>query len=302
MLITILLRQIAIMAILMIVGLYLSRRKYLTSHGTKELGAILLRLVIPCVIIKSYITDYSPKRLVQLGLSAGLALMGFIVSMLISYIVFGKRKRLENVAAAFCNAGFIGIPLTQAVIGEDGVFLVAASVALLNLFQWTYGVYIMANKKEAISFKAIASNPVVIAIIIGVVLYLLQLPVPDICVRSLEYIASMNTPVAMILMGSYLAKIEFRKIFDPRAFSCIMFRLVIIPVVILLLLRILPVHDTDVTMAVFLAAATPVGANICIFAQQYDCDEEFSVITVCLSTILSVATIPVLTMAANMLL
>ena len=180
MLISILLRQIAIMALLAAVGVYLSRKGFLSPQGTKDLGAILLRVIIPCVIVKSYITEFSRERLLELALSAGLALIGFILAMVISYLVFGKRRRLENFAASFCNAGFIGIPLAQAIIGEEGVFYIAASVALLNLFQWTYGVYIMADRKDAISAKTIAKNPVVIAIVIGVVLFVSQIPVPGI--------------------------------------------------------------------------------------------------------------------------
>ena len=302
MLISILLRQIAIMALLAAVGVYLSRKGFLSPQGTKDLGAILLRVIIPCVIVKSYITEFSRERLLELALSAGLTLIGFILAMVISYLVFGKRRRLENFAASFCNAGFIGIPLAQAIIGEEGVFYIAASVALLNLFQWTYGVYIMADRKDAISAKTIAKNPVVIAIVIGVVLFVSQIPVPGIVTSTLGYIAGMNTPIAMILMGTYLAKLPLKKLLDKRAYGCVLFRLVIIPAVILLVFWVLPVFNADIALAAFLAAATPVGANICVFAQQYDCDYEFSVVTVCLSTLLSVITVPLLVSFAQMIL
>ena len=302
MLISILLRQIAIMALLAAVGVYLSRKGFLSPQGTKDLGAILLRVIIPCVIVKSYITEFSRERLLELALSAGLALLGFILALVISYLVFGKRRRLENFAASFCNAGFIGIPLAQAIIGEEGVFYIAASVALLNLFQWTYGVYIMADRKDAISAKTIAKNPVVIAIVIGVVLFVSQIPVPGIVTSTLGYIAGMNTPIAMILMGTYLAKLPLKKLLDKRAYGCVLFRLVIIPAVILLVFWVLPVSNADIALAAFLAAATPVGANICVFAQQYDCDYEFSVVTVCLSTLLSVITVPLLVSFAQMIL
>lgn len=302
MLISILLRQIAIMALLAAVGVYLSRKGFLSPQGTKDLGAILLRVIIPCVIVKSYITEFSRERLLELALSAGLTLIGFILAMVISYLVFGKRRRLENFAASFCNAGFIGIPLAQAIIGEEGVFYIAASVALLNLFQWTYGVYIMADRKDAISAKTIAKNPVVIAIVIGVVLFVSQIPVPGIVTSTLGYIAGMNTPIAMILMGTYLAKLPLKKLLDKRAYGCVLFRLVIIPAVILLVFWVLPVSNADIALAAFLAAATPVGANICVFAQQYDCDYEFSVVTVCLSTLLSVITVPLLVSFAQMIL
>ncbi len=298
----ILLKQIAIMALLIAVGWVLRRKNFLSEQGTKELGAILLRIIIPCVIVKSYIVPYSRERLLELALSAGLALLGFIAAMLIAYAVYGKRRRIENFAAAFCNAGFIGIPLAQAAIGEDGVFYVAASVALLNLFQWTYGVYIMTDRRDAIRAKTIATNPVVIAIVVGVVLFVGRIPVPEILTSTLGYIAGMNTPVAMILMGTYLARVSWRELLDRRAYSCVLLRLVVIPAVVLVLFWLLPVSNTAVVMAVFLAAATPVGANICVFAQQYNSDYPFSVVTVCLSTVLSVVTVPLLSTLAQALL
>ena len=302
MLILILLRQIAIMALLMAVGIYLSRKGFLSSQGTKDLGAILLRIIIPCVIVKSYITTYSRERLLELALSAGLALAAFILAMGIAYLVYGKRRRIENFASAFCNAGFIGIPLAQAVIGDEGVFYMAASVALLNLFQWTYGVYIMTDRRDSISAKTIAKNPVVIAIVIGIALFLSRLPVPGIVTSTLGYIAGMNTPVAMILMGTYMAKLPWRKLLDKRAYGCVLLRLVIIPAVVLLVFWALPISNQNVALAAYLAAATPVGANICVFAQQYDCDYEFSVVTVCLSTVLSIVTVPLMVSLAQMVI
>ena len=302
MLILILLRQIAIMALLMAVGIYLSRKGFLSPQGTKDLGAILLRIIIPCVIVKSYITTYSRERLLELALSAGLALAAFILAMGIAYLVYGKRRRIENFASAFCNAGFIGIPLAQAVIGDEGVFYMAASVALLNLFQWTYGVYIMTDRRDSISDKTIAKNPVVIAIVIGIALFLSRLPVPGIVTSTLGYIAGMNTPVAMILMGTYMAKLPWRKLLDKRAYGCVLLRLVLIPAAVLAVFWALPITNQNVALAAYLAAATPVGANICVFAQQYDCDYEFSVVTVCLSTVLSIVTVPLMVSLAQMVI
>lgn len=294
------LRQIAIMALLVLVGIYLSRRGFLSEQGTRDLGAILIRVIIPVVIVKSFITPFSAQRLQQLGLSFLLALLSYVLAMALSWLVFGKRRRIENFAAAFCNAGFIGIPLAQAVIGEEGVFFIASSIALLNLFQWTYGVYIMTDDRNAISAKTIVKNPVVIAIVIGLLLFLTRLPVPPVVVSTLGYIAGMNTPVAMILLGTYMARLPMRRILlERRAYLCVVLRLLAIPALTLLVFHLLPVGDRGVLLTVFLAAATPVGANICVFAQQNNCDYEFSVVTVCLSTLLSAVTVPLLVSAAQ---
>ncbi len=299
----VMLRQIAIMALLVLVGILLSRKGFLSEQGTKDLGAILIRVIIPVVIVKSFITPYSVHRLSQLGLSFLLALLSYVLAMAVSWLVFGKRQRIENFAAAFCNAGFIGIPLAQAVIGDEGVFFIAPSIALLNLFQWTYGVYIMTDDRDAISARTIARNPVVIAICIGLLIFLTRLPVPSLVVSTLGSIAGINTPIAMILLGSYMAQLPVRQFLtEKRAYLCVLFRLLIIPLLTLLLLRFLPIGDSAVRLTVFLAAATPVGANICVFAQQNNCDYRLSVITVCLSTVLSVVTVPLLVSAALLIL
>ncbi len=292
--ILVLLRQIVVMAALISVGYYFSLKKLLSRETVRDLGNILISVIIPCVVIKSCITDFSMEKLSALGISALLSLAGYILSMAIAFLIYGRRKPLNNFAAAFCNAGFIGIPLVQAAIGEEGVFYIAASIAFLNLFQWTYGVYIMTGDRKSIAPVTILRNPVLISMVIGVILFASRLSVPEIVTDILGYITGMNTPVAMFLLGSYLAKIPLQKILrTPQAYSCVLVRLIIIPAIFLGVLWLLPVGSANLKTAVFLAAATPVGANICIFADKYGCDYEFSVITVCLSTILSVLTIPV---------
>lgn len=303
MLVSILIRQIIIMALLAGTGLVLSKKGLLSAQGTKDLGAILLKLIIPCVVIKSYMVDCTAERMAGLAASTVLAFTAYILAMGISWLVYGKRHTIENFAASFCNAGFIGIPLVQAVVGSEGVFYIAISVALLNFFQWTYGVYIITDSRDAISLKTIAKNPVVIALIIGLVLFFAPIQVPEIISSTLGYITGMNTPIAMLLMGTYMARLSPDKFFaNSKAYLCVLLRLVVIPAVILLAYRLLPINDEQVLMTAWLAAITPVGVNICVFAQQYDCDYELSVITVCLSTILSVVTIPVIFMAAQAVL
>ncbi len=303
MLVSILIRQIIIMALLAGTGLVLSKKGLLSAQGTKDLGAILLKLIIPCVVIKSYMVECTAERIAGLAASTVLALTSYILAMGISLLVYGKRHTIENFAASFCNAGFIGIPLVQAVVGNEGGFYIAISVALLNLFQWTYGVYIITDSRDAISLKTIAKNPVVIALVIGLALFFAPVQVPEIISSTLGYITGMNTPIAMLLMGTYMARLSPNKFFaNSKAYLCVLLRLVGIPAVILLVYRLLPITNEQALMTAWLAAITPVGVNICIFAQQYDCDYELSVITVCLSTILSVVTIPLMFMAAQAVL
>lgn len=298
----ILLWQIAIMALLMAVGYGLRKKEFLTEQGTKDLGALLLRVIIPCVVMRSYMVEYTPQRLRELLLSAVLAAVGFALALAVAALVYGRKRPVENFAAAFCNAGFIGIPLAQAVIGEEGVFYVAATVALLNLLQATYGVWLLTGDRKAVSLKTVGRNPVLIAIGVGLVCFFLPIPVPQLVRTVLGHLAGMNTPVAMILMGTYLAQLPLSRLADRRAWGPVALRLVGIPLMVLAAFWALPIGEKGLLLAAYLAAATPVGANICVFARQYDKDYEFSVVTVCLSTLLSVVTVPLLGMLAQRIL
>lgn len=298
----ILLKQICIMFLLIAVGIFLVKKGYLSEQGGKDLGAILLKVVIPCVVIKSYITEYTPERLRELAVSAALAVAALLVAMAVSYVFFSTRRRIENFAASFCNVGFIGIPLVQAVMGEQAVFHLAAFIALLNILQWTYGVLIMTGDKNAIKVKVIISNPVVLAFLGGILLFVLRIPVPQVIVSTLGSIAAMNTPLAMIILGTYVAKMSWKELVSSKsAYLCTLVRLIVVPAATLLVFCLIP-GDIKIKEVVLIACCTPVGANIAIFARQYDRDYRLSVVTVCLSTLACIVTIPVFYMALEKIL
>jgi len=291
------------MFLLIAVGVLLVKKGFLSEQGGKDLGSILLKVVIPCVILKSYITEYTPERARDLAVSAGMALMALLVAMAVSFVIFRRKYTIENFGASFCNVGFIGIPLIQAVLGEGAVFYLASFIALLNILQWTYGVFIMTGDKETIRLKVIASNPVVLAFLGGLLLFFLQVPVPQVIVSTLGSMAAMNTPLAMIILGTYVAKMNIKDLFMAKsAYVCTIIRLIVVPVATLLVVMAIPGVKMEIRQVILIAACTPVGSNIAIFAKQYDKDYKLSVVTVCLSTLFCIVTVPVFYMFAERML
>ena len=118
----ILLQQTIIMFALMLLGLLLSRRGMITEQGSRDLSNVLLYAVIPCVILRSYMSEFSTEKLRTMGLSALIAVIAFAASIAVAYLTCGTRHRIENFAVAFGNAGFIGIPLVTAVFGPEAAF------------------------------------------------------------------------------------------------------------------------------------------------------------------------------------
>lgn len=291
----ILLRQILIMFILMAVGFFLYRNKKISIQGNRELGTLLLYIILPASIVKSFITEFTLEKLDSLLLSLLMAALALAVAILVSRIAFGNKYKVEHFGAAFSNAGFIGIPLVKAVVGESGIFYLAAFVALLNILQWTYGVAVMSGSKEAISVKKLVTNPIVAALGIGLVLFILPIKMPAIFTDTLSMVAGMTAPVAMIVLGVYLGQMEGKELFQGKeAFACTLLRLVVIPLLTFGVLSLFPKDFLAIKLAVLTAAAAPVGSNAAIFAQLNGLKYTDAVKNIALSTIFSIVTMPII--------
>lgn len=299
----ILLQQTIIMFALMLLGLLLSRRGMITEQGSRDLSNVLLYAVIPCVILRSYMSEFSTEKLRAMGLSALIAVIAFAASIAVAYLTCGTRHRIENFAVAFGNAGFIGIPLVTAVFGPEAAFYVVSFSTFANLLQWTYGIVIISGKKETMNLRMVFVNPVFISMVIGIALFVLQPTLPTVVTGTIGYIADGNTVLAMIILGYYLSKVQLRGLFaDVRLYLFSALRLLVVPAVTILVFLPFPFARGEITLITLIAAATPIASSTAIFAQKFDQDYRRAVSYVCLSTIFSVATLPLVMLFAERLL
>lgn len=199
--------QLFVMCFLMFIGFWLFRAKKLTAQGSKELGNVLVYVIMPCVVFNAYLTDFSEERLWGLLAAFGFSIAALGISMAISALIFHKHP-VENFGTAFSNAGFMGLPLIQAVLGSEAVFYASAFVALLNFLQWTYGVFIITGERRQISAKKILLNPIIISLFLGIIVFLMRIEIPEVLSKTVSLISGMNAPVAMISIGTYLAQIS----------------------------------------------------------------------------------------------
>lgn len=295
-------QQNIVMAVYMIIGYLLYKSKITTKEGSADIGKMLLYVVMPMAIIKSYIRPFSIEMLKGFLISFLVSIAALTAAILISRICFKKKSVVKQFGSAFSNAGFIGIPLVQMVLGDEAVFYVASFVALLNILQWTYGVFIFTQDKAAISPQKILTNPIVIGLCIGLILFLLPLELPDVMVTVISTISAMNGPLAMVVLGTYLAQIRMSELFtDKETYFCAAVRLLLIPLATAAILKALPDSFLPMKAAILFAAAAPVGANVAIFAQLYGQNYKEAVIDVCMSTVLSIITMPLIAILINVI-
>ena len=202
----------------------------------------------------------------------------------------------------YSNCGFIGIPLINSVLGSNGVFFLSAYIVVFNLFSWTHGVVLMEKKFSWKNVRKGLMSPMVIATIIAVLLFFSRIRFPEVVLDSMNYVADMNTPLAMMVAGFSVAQTDILKMCTKLRvyFSCFL-KLVLIPVIMIFILKIIPLPQ-DVAMTTLIASACPAATTGTMMAIRYKQNYTYSSEMFALSTILAVATIPLIVLLAETVL
>ncbi|MEE3402651.1 MAG: AEC family transporter [Acutalibacteraceae bacterium] len=295
--------QVLELFILIAVGFLCGKTKMLNDKIAKGITDIVLYIVCPCVIIQNFIREFNPDMLGKLLITGAAALCIHVVSIVIAMLVFHdkmpERNRVYRFALIFSNCGYMSLPMQQAILGSDGVFFGAVYIVIFNIVMWTFGVWLSSGDKKSLSAKKILLNPCIIGMAIGLVIFLCSIPVPPIIAQPITFLANLNTPLPMMIVGYYLSQTKILDAFkDGKGFICVLFRLIVIPLLAFGGMMLCGIRGT-VLITCVIAAAAPAAAATTMFAAKFDNDAKLSVNLVTLSTLLSVVTMPLIVGFAN---
>ena len=295
-------KRISIMFIILLVGVLCYKKGLITKKGTKQLSEVELKLVNPILIFMSYQKDYESAMIKNLLWAFVLSAISFAITIGLSYVLVGKKNSdyvVERFSMVYSNCGFLGIPLINGVFGSEGVLYLTAYVTLFNFLVWTHGLMTMKGQKDfSPAIKAVKSLPV-IAVFAGLVCYMLQLRLPSVPAQALQYIADMNTPLAMLIAGATIAQSNvLNMIKKPRNYLICLYKLLLLPLIVFAVIRLFGLPEI-VVATLTIATACPVATTGIMFALTLDknaerCSELFS-----MSTLLSALTLPVVTVIAT---
>ena len=298
--------NVLVMLLLMLIGFVFTKKGVFTKEGIKQMTELALRVAVPCLIINSYQREFDPEMAKGLALALLFTLIIHIVYMLAVTFIFKKRDdkkdRISKFGAVYSNCGFMALPLIQAIYGDEGVFYAVAYVTVFNVLYWTHGIYLYTKDIKQLSLKKIIFNPGVLGAIIGIALFVTRITLPAPIGKTVSFMASINTPIPMIVLGTYLVNLNIKQTLkNGSLWAVTVLRLVVLPIITMFALKILGWEDI-VSMPLILASASPVAAVATLFAVRYGLDSEYSTQAVSFTTLLSVITIPVIMMLATIVL
>ncbi len=292
----IVLRQIIIMFLLMGAGYMLYRLGVVDNYGSAQCSGILTKLVSPCVIINSFQRAFEPELGRVLVWQFLFSLFGFGICILLSLLLF-RQVRFPNapdlrMCTVFTNNGFMAIPLVSAMFGQLGVFLSTVNIAASTILIWTWGAKNLSGGNGRISISKIFINPGTVGFCIGLFCFLSPLKLPAIPAEAVGFIADLNTPLAMIVLGCFLAQSDLKICFlDKNLYYLSFVRLVLFPVLLIPLLLLAPV-DLTAKICLMIGFSAPSAVLAAMFAQMHKTDYLYATKIVAQSTLLSAVTMP----------
>lgn len=297
-------QQVIVLFILMGVGFFCSKIGLINESGSKQLTNILFNIVTICVIVESFLSiDFSLERLSDMGIMALCCVLSVGLGALIVFPLFKKtepsKRSVLRFATIFSNCGFMSLPLAHSVLGDEGVFLVSIFMAVFQVFIWTFGISIF-NRGEKIQLKKIFFNPGVVGVVIGLPLFLLKVKLPMVVMTPIGYLADLNTPLAMLIMGYCISQTKLiPQKEDIKILVCSAIRLIIVPGVLFVFFYFVLNIRGVLLCACMIPTAAPSAANTAVFANMLNHDVVLSSRAVSICTLFSIITLPIITALAQ---
>ncbi|WP_330767680.1 AEC family transporter [Ligilactobacillus equi] len=305
-------QQICIMFILMGIGFTCQRLKVLHEQTIKELTTILINVVSPCLIFNSFHQKMTTNLLQTFWWTILATVISFSVSVFLGKLLFSlptfkenDRQGIYKFAVTYTNSGFMGIPLIQALISKQGTFFSVPFLVVNNIFLWTHGVSLFQKRKRFMlgeTLRTILLNPNIIATIIGLLFFIsgLNQALPVMVMKPIEYVATLNTPLSMIVIGANLATIKGKFYDDLEVWGLVFLRNLIFPLILVATLAFLPLSSTAFT-AITVMISAPVAGLIVMLSLINNQPVDFASKVLCLSTVCSMISLPLMIMLANLI-
>lgn len=288
--------------LLILVGYFCAKKGWLTKQAQSQISNLILMIFLPCSIIKSFQIDLT-KEILQstlLILLISIAIQCFCA--LLNRYIYAKMPEKRRVCCKYgtiaSNASFMGMPIAQGVFGELGLLYASIFILPQRVCMYSSGIALFSNEKNGNAFLKVIMHPCVFSIFIGIVLMLLRMVgiyLPTAVSDTLGAIGSCSTALSMMVIGAILESVDTKHLLDKDVVFYTVVRLVFIPMIILVTLRLLSVDLLSANVCVLLSSM-PAASTTAMLAQKYDGDYLFASRLVFVSTFVSMVTLPLITL------
>ena len=298
--------QMLVLFGILLIGFFTAKRGILNADMNKHLSTLVCMLTNPLQVLASVLSGVHPIENLRVLQMTGVAAAMFAALILIS-LLLPRALRIKNPLDAgiyryllvFSNIGFMGYPVVEALFGAEYRFYATIFVMVFQLVCWSYGVSLISGQRMQLSWSVLR-RPTIVTALLAFVLYFADIrPLYDafpagmtVVYRIVDGIGGLTSPIAMLIIGASLAQMPLRAVFNRwRIYVLAAVKMIVLPVLTWLALRGV-MRDAKLFGVLIVMLSMPSATNATIMSYQFGGDEKLASAGVFVTTLLSVATIP----------
>lgn len=303
------LSQLAYLFILIFVGFLIIKIKILPESSDTILSKLESYVLIPSLILSTFMTNFKIENISSYGVYflAGIlvSLLMILVAIIFTKILY-KGDKLYSYGIAFSNFSFMGNAVVLALFPSIFTeYLIFVLPFWFFVYLWGVPSLLRINSNEKITFKdriKVLINPMVFSMFIGIFIGLINLKLPVFLTESVITLGSLMTPIAMLITGMTIAKIDIGKMIRKfSVYTLSIIRLVVIPLLAIFILYFVE-FSYSLKLCIICSLAMPLGLNSIIILNAYGHDTQEASAMALISHLLSLITIPFIFTILNFML
>ena len=281
----------------MLIGYIFGKKGLADDNGKSLLTDLVLFVTLPASILKSFQIEFNHQILIAcmtIAIAGVVIQIGSYVLGMLLYNHYGEsRKKVLQYATICSNAGILGNPIAEGIFGQMGMMYASIYVIPQRIFMWSVGLtYFTEAPDKKTLCKKVATHPCILSVLIGFLLMVTQIRLPEVLNVTIKTVAGANTFLAMALVGLILSKVKLTELVELDTIYYAFIRLVFVPLLVYIGCRLASVDDMVTGVSVVLAAM-PAASVTAVMASKYKKDEAFATKCVIFTTLLSLVTVPV---------
>lgn len=290
--------------LLMAVGFGFGRKGLLSDATLSQTSRILLYVVTPAIMITSFEVERTPESQAQLFTVLAAMTGLYVLYAALSLLLFPREgeahRGIMRYASVYGNVGFMGLPLIQSIMGDQAMMIAVAGLAVFNIFSWTQGRALIGGRSQ-LALKNVVLNPGVLGFVLGLLIFFTGWRLPGPVNDAAHYLSSLNTPLAMVVIGGQIAQADLAQVFSTKKLYLVSaVKLLAVPLLTALALAPFRLDPTVFVSGVILSGC-PTAGVAGLFAQSMGRDGVFGARQVTLSTLLCIITLPLVAVLAQAL-
>lgn len=299
--------QMAVIFILIALGYIANKRRMLDAELCRRLSDLVIRIACPCLILSSVMGDVVPRR----ELVPQLLFVGFLTHALLAGLGVAlprlccRRQSADRgiygFMIAFGNIGFIGYPIVASLFGQHAIFYASVLMLPYTVFAFTVGFWFISGDKRCIHLnRSVLLSPMMVASMLAILIVCVGVTnFPPVISRSVRLVGDITVPCALLVIGSSLADVPFAQLWrKPSLFAVSVLRLIAVPLGIYVLTMYIGLDATTNSINAVLTAM-PVSTYGTMFCYKFHRDEALMTEGTCLSTLLSIVSVPIVVSLIN---